>query len=274
MLGGRIFVRRFSSFINKDSALLVPRFEKILGAENVKTTASVREQHSHDEGHHMGKQPDVVVMPRNVEQVSAIMKLCNESRVPVVPFGAGSGLEGGVNAVAGGVCFDMMQMNRIVEVNKEDFDCVVEAGVTRIQLNSHLHDTGLFFPVDPAADASVCAMAATCASGTNTVRYGTMRQNVINLEVVLANGDILYTAGKRRRTRKSAAGYNLTSLFVGSEGTLGVITEAIVRLHARPTYMSAAVCSFPTVHQAVNAVVTTLQCCVPMAKIEFMDHRM
>uniref|UniRef100_A0A915CKD9 FAD-binding PCMH-type domain-containing protein n=1 Tax=Parascaris univalens TaxID=6257 RepID=A0A915CKD9_PARUN len=164
MLGGRIFVRRFSSFINKDSALLVPRFEKILGAENVKTTASIREQHSHDESHHPEKQPDMVVMPRSVEQVSAIIKLCNESRVPVVPFGAGSGLEGGVNAVAGGVCFDMMQMNEVVEVNTEDFDCVVKAGVTRKQLNSHLHDTGLFFPVDPGADASVCAMAATCAS--------------------------------------------------------------------------------------------------------------
>ncbi|XP_043937156.1 probable D-lactate dehydrogenase, mitochondrial isoform X2 [Protopterus annectens] len=220
------------------------------------------------------KPPDVVVWPQNVEHVSQMAQLCYGNDIPIIPFGAGTGLEGGVGAPKGGVCFDLMKMDKILNLNGEDFDVTVEAGVTRKALNNYLRDTGLWFPVDPGADASLCGMAATSASGTNAVRYGTMRENVINLEVVLADGRVLQTAGKDRRTRKTSAGYNLTNLFVGSEGTLGIITKTTLRLYSIPETMVSAVCSFPSVQAAVDSTVQILQSGIPIARIEFLDDVM
>ncbi|KAJ0044128.1 hypothetical protein NL108_010683, partial [Boleophthalmus pectinirostris] len=218
--------------------------------------------------------PDAVVFPRCVEEVSALAKVCHANNVPIIPFGTGTSLEGGVGAVEGGVCFSLRNMDKIVDLHAEDFDVTVEPGVTRKTLNTYLRDTGLWFPVDPGADASLCGMAATSASGTNAVRYGTMRDNVLNLEVVLADGTIIHTAGKGRRPRKSAAGYNLTNLFVGSEGTLGIITKTTLRLYGIPEAMVSAVCSFPSVQAAVDSTVQILQAGVPIARIEFLDDVM
>uniref|UniRef100_A0A0R3RS26 D-lactate dehydrogenase (cytochrome) n=1 Tax=Elaeophora elaphi TaxID=1147741 RepID=A0A0R3RS26_9BILA len=197
--------------------------------------------------------------------------MCHKDSIPVIPFSKATGLDGFTNTLEGGVLIDLMSMNKIVEINTSDFNCTVEPGVTHETLNQQLHTTGLWFPGDPGADASVCGMAAMSASGTNAARYGTMVQNVLNLEVVLSNGDVLYTAGKDGRPRKSGAGYNLTKLFVGSKGTLGVITQAAVRLYARPAVCSVGICPFQTVNKAIEAVVATLQCSVPIAKIEFLD---
>uniref|UniRef100_A0A493TA10 Probable D-lactate dehydrogenase, mitochondrial n=1 Tax=Anas platyrhynchos platyrhynchos TaxID=8840 RepID=A0A493TA10_ANAPP len=218
--------------------------------------------------------PDAVVWPQDVAQVQELAALCHRHRVPMVPFGTGTGLEGGVNAVQGGVCFDLSRMATISELSLEDFSVAVEPGVTRKALNSHLRGTGLWFPVDPGADASLCGMVATGASGTNAVRYGTMRPNVLNLRVVLPDGSLLHTAGPGRHARKSAAGYDLTSLFVGSEGTLGFLTQATLRLHPLPEAVAAAVCSFPSVQAAVACTVQVLQAAVPVARIELLDEVM
>ncbi len=240
-----------------------------LFGDRVSTSGAVRAHHGKDVSYHAGHDPDAVVFPHTIDEVVEIVKVCARHGVPVVPYGTGTSLEGHIAALHGGVCIDLGQMDKILRVDAEDMDVTVEAGVTRKQLNRHLHDSGLFFPIDPGADASLGGMAATRASGTNAVRYGTMRENVLALTVVLADGRVIRTA---RRARKSAAGYDLTRLFVGSEGTLGVITEVTLRLYGVPEAVSVAVSAFPTIDDAVNTVILTIQSGVPVARIELLDE--
>ncbi|MBF9032189.1 FAD-binding protein [Rhodobacterales bacterium HKCCE3408] len=230
--------------------------------------AAMREQHGHTTTWLRNQKPDAVVFPHSTGEVQEIVRICSAHHVPIIPFGTGTSLEGHVNAPAGGVSVDLSQMNRILEVHAQDMDAVIEPGVTRKALNTHLRDTGLFFPVDPGADASLGGMASTRASGTNAVRYGTMRDNVLGLKAVLASGEVLTTGG---RARKSSAGYDLTRLFVGAEGTLGLITELTVKLAGIPEAMSAATCSFPTTDAACRAVIMTIQYGLPVARIELLD---
>ena len=237
--------------------------------DRVTTSPAVRDHHAAGEAYYAPHPPDAVAFPLSTEEVSRIVRICAAHGVPIVPFGAGTSVEGNVLALRGGVCIDMTRMNKVLRVSQDDLDVTVQAGVTRKQLNNDLRDTGLFFPIDPGADATLGGMAATRASGTNAVRYGTLRENTLGLTVVLADGRIITTGG---RARKSAAGYDLTRLFVGSEGTLGVITEVILKLYGIPEAISAAVCSFPTLDAAVKAVILIIQSGIPMARMELLDE--
>jgi len=232
------------------------------------TAAAVREQHGRDESAYAAIPPEVVVFCESTEDVAAVVALASEHAVPVIPFGVGSSLEGHLLAVQGGVTVDLGRMNRVVRVNPEDLTVTVQAGVTREQLNREVRDTGLFFPIDPGANASIGGMAATRASGTNAVRYGTMRENVLGLTVVTASGEVVRTG---TRAKKSAAGYDLTRLFVGSEGTLGVMTEITLKLYPLPEAVSAAICNFPSIDAAVRTTIQIIQMGVPIARCELLD---
>lgn len=246
---------------------LIAELEPILG-DRITTGADIREQHGHDESWHHPAAPDAVCFPHSTDEVSTVVRACATHRVPVIPYGVGTSIEGQVIAEHGGLSVDLSAMNAILEVRPEDMDATVQPGVTRTQLNTHLRATGLFFSVDPGADASMGGMASTRASGTNTVRYGTIRDNVLSMTVVMPDGRIVKTG---TRARKSAAGYDLTHLMIGAEGTLGIITELNVKLHGLPEAISSATVAFEDVAGAVNAVIASIQYGIPMARIELMD---
>ncbi len=257
------------------AALKKPFPDELLAAlqaifeDRVSTSQAMREHHGRDESSYDPMLPDAVVFAQTTEEVAEVVKLCNVYEIPIIPYGAGTSLEGHILALCGGVTIDLSQMNKVLAVHAEDQTVTVQAGVTRKQLNQEIRDTGLFFPIDPGADASLGGMAATRASGTNAVRYGTMRENVLALTVVTSDGRIIKTG---TRAKKSSAGYDLTRVFVGSEGTLGIITEVTVRLYPQPEAVSAAVCSFPSAADAVNTVIQTIQMGVPVARVEFLDE--
>ena len=241
---------------------------EVLG-ERISTAQAVREQHGKDQTWAAGHPPDAVAVALTTLEVQKIVVICAKHRTPIIPYGTGTSLEGHITAPFGGITVDLSGMDAILEVNAADLDSRVEAGVTRKTLNTHLRDQGLFFPVDPGADASLGGMAATRASGTNAVRYGTMRENVMGLTAVMANGEIIRTG---TRAKKSSAGYDLTRLLVGSEGTLGVITEVGLRLYGIPEAMTAGVCAFPSIEAACNATIETIQMGIPVARIELVDE--
>ena len=242
----------------------------VVGTRLTRAT-EILDQHAQDSAHHQPQPPDAVVFPESVEETSDCARICHEHRVPLIPFGTGTAVEGGVVAIHGGITIDLSRMNRVLRVSVPDMDVTVQAGVTRLQLNTRLKEQGshLHFPIDPGADASLGGMAATRASGTAAVRYGTMRERVLGLQVVLADGRIIQTGG---RARKSSAGYDLTHLFVGSEGTLGIITEVTLKLAPNPEAVSAAVCSFDSIEAAVAAVIDVMAADIPMARIELLDE--
>jgi len=252
------------------AATIIDRLIEMVGPR-ASVAPSVLNDHGRSEAYHASRPPDVVVFPETTLEVAQIVKLCAELGMPIVPFGAGTSLEGNAAAVAGGLCFDFSRMNKILNIHDKDMDVVVQPGITRKQLNAQLRDTGLFFPIDPGADASIGGMASTRASGTMAVRYGTMKDNVMALEVVLADGRVIRTS---QRARKSSAGYDITRLFVGSEGTLGILTEITLKLHPWPQAISSAVCSFGTLHDAVETAIEIIQSGIPVARVELLDEVM
>ncbi|NVK19213.1 MAG: FAD-binding protein [Methylocystaceae bacterium] len=250
-------------------AQFLAALKDLTAEDRVSTSQALCEQHGTDESYHTAQAPDVVVFTLSTKEVSDVVKLCADHKVPVIPYGTGTSLEGHVAALHGGVCIDLSQMSQIMEVRPEDLDVSLQAGVTRKTLNEYLRDTGLFFPIDPGADASLGGMCATRASGTNAVRYGTMRENVLSLTVVTPSGEIVKTSS---RAKKSAAGYDLTRLYIGAEGTLGIITEVTLRLYGIPESISSAICPFNSLEDAVNTVISTIQCGIPIARIELLDE--
>ncbi len=257
-----------ADFAMSNAAKVISELQAVMG-ERASSSPGVCQQHAEDMSHFPQYAPEGVVFPESTEEVQAVMRACAHHEVPVIPYGVGTSLEGHILAIAGGITVDLSRMNKVLAVNEADLDVRLEPGVTRRQLNSYIRDTGLFFPIDPGADATLGGMASTRASGTNAVRYGTMKENVLSLTVVLPDGNVITTA---RRARKSSAGYDLTSLFVGAEGTLGIITELTVRLYGLPEEMSSAFCCFPNLGNAVNAVIETIQMGIPVARIELMDE--
>lgn len=251
-----------------EKAALLAELEDLFGNRFSRSTA-LREQHGRGESYHAVAAPDAVVFVETTEEVADIVRRCAAAKVPVIAYGAGTSLEGHLSADRGGISVDLSHMKAVLRVSPEDLDCTVQAGVTREDLNSYLRDLGLFFPIDPGANASIGGMAATRASGTNAVRYGTMRENVLSLTVVLPDGRVIRTAS---RARKSSAGYDLTRLFVGSEGTLGIITEVTLRLYGIPETVSAALCTFADVDSAVNSAIAIVQLGIPVARMELMDR--
>ena len=245
---------------------VLAELQALLG-ERVSTSGAVREHHGKDESYFPYALPDAVVFPGTTDEVRDVVNICRRHRVPMIPYGVGTSLEGHILAVQGGVSIDLSRMSQVLAVHEEDLDAVVQAGVTRKQLNEHIKHTGLFFPIDPGADATLGGMAATRASGTNAVRYGTMRENVLSMKVVLADGRVIQTS---RRAKKSAAGYDLTRLFIGSEGTLGIITEVTVKLYPVQEAMSAAMCAFDTVDGCTQTVIQTIQSGIPVARSEIV----
>jgi len=246
----------------------ISQLKSIFG-DSLSTSLSDREHHGRDPGHENSVPPDAVVYPKATEQVAEIVKICAKNKTPIIPYGVGSSLEQHVVAPYGGICVDLSKMDEVIEINSEDMDARVQAGVTRESLNSYIRDTGLFFPIDPGANATLGGMASTRASGTNAVRYGTMRANVIGLTLVTPQGEIITTGS---RARKSSAGYDLTALYVGSEGTLGIITEVSVKLHPVPEKIAVAVVAFDSLDKAIMTVIETLQCAVPIARVELLDQ--
>jgi D-lactate dehydrogenase (cytochrome) len=252
---------------NLNVAAAIERLRPIF-RDRLSTAQIVREQHGQDLTWHKGMPPDAVVFVRSTEEVQAVVKVCAALKVPIIAYGTGTSLEGHITALHGGITISTRDMNEILEVNASDLDCRVQAGVPRKSLNTHLRDQGLFFPIDPGADASIGGMAATRASGTNAVRYGTMRENVMGLTVVMADGRVIKTGG---RAKKSSAGYDLTRLLVGSEGTLGIITEVQLKLHGIPESIAGGVCTFPTVEACCNTTIETIQSGILVARIELVD---
>lgn len=249
-------------------AALLASLQGLFG-ERFSTARALREHHGRDESSYDPMLPDAVVFAHTTEEVAALIRLCGEHQIPVIPYGTGTSLEGHVLALQGGITVDLSQMNRVLAINAEDLTATVQAGVMRKQLNQELKDSGLFFPIDPGADASIGGMASTRASGTNAVRYGTMRENTLALTVVTADGNCIKTG---TRAKKSSAGYDLTRVFVGSEGTLGIITDITVRLYPQPEAVSAAICSFPAIADAVNTVIEAIQLGIPLARVELLDE--
>lgn len=254
---------------NEEGIAVVLGLLKQRFGERFQTGQSYREHHSHTTSYLPAQLPDGVVFVESSDDVKAVVKACADHRVPMIPFGTGSSLEGHVNAPNGGISIDFSRMNHVIAVNPEDLDCTVQPGITREELNTYLRDTGLFFPIDPGANASIGGMASTRASGTNAVRYGTMKDNVLSLTVVTANGEEIRTA---KRARKTSAGYDLTRLFVGAEGTLGIITSITLKLQGIPSMIGGGVCGFPDLKSACDTVIATIQMGVPVARIELLDE--